>query len=199
MSTGFMKGVSSIGPEGWVELVAGQVYGDERHSGQRDDEKKYPRRYEVVYVDEHRILLRSTTDDEYRYERRSQFEDGLGNRWKLIEDANESDELQTLPSVSPLIAILRQQQTSYEQQQGREAQHKVDAFAEAIELLRSYQSTPVDWTAVNGIGEATAQSLQDSDIESDIDLQAASDEQLLAIDGVGEETLERLQKYASEG
>lgn len=53
-----------------------------------------------------------------------------------------------------------------------------------------------DWSEVSYIGEKTSERLNDAGFNSNFDIQQATDEELLAIDGLGEGGLTNLRQYS---
>lgn len=53
-----------------------------------------------------------------------------------------------------------------------------------------------DWSDVSGIGEQTNENLHDAGFVTALDIQRASDDELLDVDGLGETTVQRLREHA---
>jgi ERCC4-type nuclease len=128
-----------------VEPEVAQVYEHTRNN----------ERYQILYIDEQVVLLRSEDkrhDDEnsHRIERRVHF-----NRQV------ESDYLEYRP----------------------------DSDLDMIEF--SIQ----DWSEVGYIGEKTAESLHDEGYETNLDIQQATEAELLMVDGLGAKGLENLLAF----
>lgn len=173
--------------------AVGHVYGDARHATATDGETTYNRAYEVVYADADRLLLSETSSPEYRYEKRTQFETGIGQRWKLLEvtDTDASDDAG--PSASQLLSLARHLRDAFNDKNDPARAAAITQFLEIAE--RHAGLSEIDWTRVDGVGEQTAANLREHGFHTDADLLVAPDDSIRAVDGVGTKTLENLYEY----
>lgn len=181
------------------QITEGDIYGDERHSEQADTgELTYPRRYEVVYTDENRVLLRNTDQsDDYRHERIPGFLEGVTTRWTRLSEGD--GELESVPDFAAAIRLLKLKREEYAGKDSRKGSHVAEGITVAIDLLREMEPSPVEWTSVTGVGPKTADELEAAGIVTDIDAALASDDKLLDIPGVGEGTVENIRSEVTTG
>lgn len=174
----------------------GHVYGDERHASDSGTGPTYPERFQVVFIDSERVLLKNLDATDYRYERRDSFEDAIGTRWTLLdqEDVDESSRAD-VPEITPFVSMLEVKAESYRRSRTEASRLKAEAIEDAIQLLEDHRPTRIDWSEVDGIGEKTAEHLVDHGFSTDADLAVASDEQLREIPGIGEKNLANARKY----
>jgi len=192
------------------DIVEGQVYGDKRQANYDGDViEGYDERLRLVYVDDERVLLRSndTIDrgnhigrHHYRCEHRETFEKNAGaGRYQLLEEPTDPPRMPT-DGVSSTLTVLKRLQ-SMEQNEaqsggGRKSKHRLEAFTDAIEAISEMDPTSIDWSSINGVGNKTAENLNEAGFETDVDVQSASDEQLLDVGGVGSKNLENIKEVA---
>jgi len=93
--------MGEVGDDGSPLIAKGQIYGDERHSEFVDGEKVYHRQYEVVYQDDELLLLRDVDDGQHRSDPVTQFREGIGSRWALLESGQDDELLASLPDLAP--------------------------------------------------------------------------------------------------
>ena len=148
------------------DVREGEIYGDERHSHSGEDsERLYPVRYEVVYADENRVLLRDADGtDDYRHERIPEFLEGLGTRWTRLESGSGSTELTSVPDFDAALRVLKYKQARFTQRDSRKGDHMAEGIDEAISVLRDFEPQPIEWTSIPGIGPQTAEKIEDRGI-----------------------------------
>lgn len=173
--------------------AVGHIYGDARHTTTSNGEITYNRAYEVVYADADRLLLSETGSPEYRYEKRTQFVTGIGQRWELLEVTDTDAPDDTGPSASQLLSLARHLRDAFDHENNPERVVALDQFLE----LADHQAglTEIDWTRVDGVGKQTAANLREHGFHTDADLLVAPDDSIRAVDGVGKKTLENLYEY----
>lgn len=172
----------------------GLVYEDQRTGDRR----------QVVYADAHVVLVRDETDATTLQDRDA-FERALGNRYQVRPDARPR--LDGGP-----YDRLRRQLEEYEAREGRKPAHKAEALRETFDVFAVADpaapdpddgSTPdtdtvpdreIAFEAVPGIGEKTAGNLRTHGFVTECDLREATDEQLLGVAGIGEESLANLRE-----
>lgn len=188
-------------------LTPGQVYGDARHTTGDPDSATTPAdafsvTFELVFVDDDRVLLRARSGSDYRYERRDEFEAGIGSRWRLLTDPGEAKHTdQTLPDdthqLEPYLRLLRNRRANHEETNGERGRLLTQGIQQAIIALEHYDPTPCDFEAVDGIGPQTAANLRDAGFVTDADVDVARNDRLLNVDGIGEQTLANLTAFVA--
>jgi len=176
------------------QVHEGDVYGDERHAETNSGgERQYPVKYEVVFADDNRVLLRNVDrSDDYRHERIPQFLEGLGSRWTPLSRGEGN--LESVPDFNAALRLLELQRQQHEDNDTRKATHIAEGIDIAISLLRDMQPTRMEWTSIDGVGPETATNIEAAGIETDIDALVASDDTLLDIAGVGQTTVENIRR-----
>lgn len=185
--------LDKVGEDGAPLIAKGQIYGDERHSEFVDGEKVYHRQYEVVYQDDKLLLLRDVDDGQHRSDPVTQFREGIGSRWTLLESGQDDELLASLPDLAPVLAALERRREHYLEKSGQIAAHRAEAIKEALDIVSGYSPAPVEWDTIDGIGDETAANLVDAGVVSEADVRSASDEDLLTVDGIGTGTVERIR------
>lgn len=192
------------------EIVEGQVYGDSRHKEENGDGNvTYTEQLRLVYLDDERVVLRSnkTLDrgdqagrHHYRCEHRDVFEKNAAEgRYQLIEESANAPRMPTDGVASALTVLKRLQDEEKHQVQcgaGRKAKHRHEAFSEAVEAVANLDPTPIDWATVDGVGDKAAENLNEAGYETDVDVQSATDEELLDVGLIGQKNLENIKEVA---
>jgi DNA uptake protein ComE-like DNA-binding protein len=186
---------TTVDPEFNDPIQVGEIYGDERHSEINEGEEVYPRKYEVVFVDENRVFLRNLDGaDDYRHERVDQFSEGRGNRWKLI-DKGQVGMVSSIPETAPLIQVLKNKVNDYQEDTSRKTAHKAAALQEAIDIIKELRPDDIDWTEIDGVGEETAENIVEAGYKTAIDIRIATDDELQSVPGVGEKVIELMKAH----
>lgn len=165
----------------------------------------------VIYADSRTVLLRDERGSTTLLPRDS-FESDCGTRYRTRHDVDP-------PIEAGQYDALRRRLAEYEGQPGRKAKHKLDALTEALDLLGGVdeESVPTDtgdsngekrdgedggsdevevrFEDIDGIGPATAGRLRMQGFVTARDVRTASDEDVLAVSGVGPESLERIRAF----
>ncbi|WP_436924676.1 helix-hairpin-helix domain-containing protein [Halosimplex amylolyticum] len=158
---------------------------------------------QVIYTDEQVVLLRDEAGNTTLV-RRDTFDSELGTRYRPRPGAE-------MPSDAGQYDRLRERLAAYEREDGRKARHKADALRDALDILSSAESddgdeadddesdadreTEVPFEEVAGIGPTTAGKLRTAGYVTERDVRAASDDELLAVAGVGAENLANLREF----
>lgn len=164
------------------ELSIGHVYEDSR-----SDEELL-----VVYLDDDVALLRDR-DGNHRLEPRKPFEMNVGSgRYSFEPEAEPFGETGRLDRVLD-------RAEEYDEREGRKASHYAEALREAVAILSDEVSPddrePVDLEEVDGIGSKTASRLRSNGYRTRGDVREASDDELLAIGGMGDKNLDNLREH----
>lgn len=166
----------------------------------------------VIYADTRIVLLRDETGNTTLVSRDS-FGSDLGTRYRPRRDADP-------PIDAGQYDSLRGRLAEYESQPGRKAKHKADALVEALDLLPgtaesgpdpdgdgSREDDPdtdgegdddgaeVPFEEVTGIGPETARNLRTHGFVTAADVRGASDEEILAVQGVGPKNLANVRAF----
>lgn len=165
----------------------------------------------VIYADARTVLVRDETGSTTLLPRDS-FESDCGTRYRVRHDVDP-------PIEAGQYDALRRRLAEYERQPGRKAKHKVDALTEALDLLGGVAdvSIPVDaeeasgegtddgseevddpevpFEEIAGIGPETARRLRMQGFVTARDVRTAGDEDVLAVSGVGPESLARIREF----
>ena len=166
----------------------------------------------VIYVDGRTVLLRDERGSTTLLPRDS-FESDCGTRYRVRHDADP-------PIEAGQYDTLRRRLAEYEGQPGRKAKHKADALTEALDLLGGVADTPtptdagdpdgegadegesddeddaeVQFEEIVGIGPETAGRLRMQGFVTARDVRTAGDEEILAVSGVGPESLARIRAF----
>lgn len=187
------------------DITVGQVYGDARSK----EDGEYEEELRLVYEDDERVLLRSNKklthgrnsgSQHYRCEFRDIFEKHAAEgRYELLEDPDDPPLMPT-DGVGTALTVLKRLRSEAKHQVnnggGRKEKHRLEAFDEAVEAVANLDPTSIEWESVDGVGQKTAENLNEAGIETDVDVQSASDEQLLSIGGVGEKNLQNIKEEA---
>lgn len=188
------------------EITEGQVYGYSRH---KKDDGSYEEKFRLVYEDDERVVLRSNKTlsngnyegrHHYRCEHRETFEKNASEgMYELIEEPEDPPRMPTDGVASALTVLKRLQNEERHQVEcggGRKSEHRLEAFTEAVEAVTNLDPTNINWSTVDGVGNKTAENLNEAGFETDVDVQSASDEQLLEIGGVGQKNLSNIKEVA---
>lgn len=160
---------------------------------------------QVIYADSRVVLLRDKTNTTILLGRES-FESNLGSRYRpSTEDSDAINDGQ--------YGRLRDRLTEYEAEDGRKADHKVSALREALDLLGGSDGTGrtpdpagdrdanddsddgVPFGEIPGIGPETAGKLRVQGFVTATDIWSASDDEILAISGVGPSNLANIRDF----
>ena len=183
-----------------TEIQIGLVVEDQRTGDLR----------KVIYADGRTVLLRDERGSTTLLPRDS-FEADCGTRYRLRHDVDP-------PIDAGQYDRLRRRLAEYEDESGRKAKHKVDALTEALDLLGGVAdpSTALDTEAldgedgegrgeepepevrfeeIDGIGPETARRLRMQGLVTASDVRTASDEDVLAVPGVGPDSLARIRTF----
>lgn len=157
---------------------------------------------QVIYTDEQVVLLRDEAGNTTLV-RRDTFDAELGTRYRPRHGAE-------MPSDAGQYDRLRERLAAYEREDGRKAKHKADALRDALDILSGVEDdepdetddendadreTEVPFEEVPGIGPTTAGKLRTAGYVTERDVRAASDDELLAVAGLGPENLENLREF----
>lgn len=179
------------------DLVEGQVYVDARY-----DDIDHEEELTLIYIDEQIAVLRSSEDlnrqsgKRHRQMPRAAFEEQVGSgRLRKIRDAEEFD-----PNIklSEVLARAKRYRDYWNNAGGRKESHKAEAmheFVEELKEMRQRNGEEVEFEEISRVGETTAKNLRDAGFVTQRDIEAASDDDLLAVDGVGETSLENIREY----
>ncbi|WP_135363531.1 helix-hairpin-helix domain-containing protein [Halosimplex halophilum] len=174
------------------------------------EDRRTAERRQVIYTDAQVVLLRDESGGTTLV-RRDAFDAELGTRYRPRPGAEA-------PSDAGQYDRLRERLAAYEREEGRKARHKADALREALDLLAEPErdrddSDPdgsgdssgdapgpdtdpeVPFEAVPGIGPKTAGKLRTAGYVTESDVRGAADDALLAVAGLGRETLENLREF----
>lgn len=179
-----------------TEIQIGLVVEDQRTGDLR----------KVIYVDDRTTLLRDERGSTMLLPRDS-FESDCGTRYRVRHDVDPPIETGQYDS-------LRHRLAEYEGQPGRKAKHKADALTEALDLLGGAaddstapdgenvtdgddgsEEAEVQFEEIAGIGPETARRLRMQGFVTASDVRKASDEDVLAVSGVGPESLTRIRAF----
>ena len=176
----------------------GFVYGDERHANDGDG-PTYPEQFQIVFIDDNRVLMKNLKSADYRFEIRRPFDRAVGNRWTLLKtpDHDESDVMNT-PDIAPYVSLLNHQRDKHEQETTESAPNKVEALTNAINILKSHTPQEMDWAEVDGVGPKTAENLKARGFSTDADVSIATDTALLKVSGMGEKTVANLRDHIED-
>lgn len=163
----------------------------------------------TVYADSRVVLLRDEAGSTTLVTRDA-FETQLGTRYRPRPDA----ETAAADIDGGQYDALRECLAEYERREGRKAAHKVDALQEALDLFPGHATDEGDGDAaredteggesddrevpletVPGIGPETAGRLRVRGFVTEADFRAASDDELLAVSGLGPSTLDNLREF----
>ena len=155
---------------------------------------------QVIYADARIVLIRDEADATTLIPRRT-FETELGTRYQVRSTAD-------LHIDGGQYERLRARLAEYGEQDGRKARHKADALREALDLLEDTavdetesadeQEIEVAFEEIPGIGPKTASHLRRQGVVTVTDVDAASDEVLRSIPGVGPDVLEKIRAFVDE-
>ena len=159
---------------------------------------------QVIYTDARIVLIRDEADATTLIPRRT-FETELGTRYQVRPTAD-------LHIDGGQYEQLRARLAEYDEQDGRKARHKADALREALDLLASTTADEpegdddrtstadqeVAFEEIPGIGPKTAIHLRRQGVVTVADVDAASDEVLRSIPGVGPDALEKIRVFVDE-
>jgi hypothetical protein len=192
----------------------GQVYADARHqaSSSANGNNASTQAYIIRFVDENRVLMESQTDSgDYRYERREQFDNAVGSRWRRLKtEESDGDEApptgqDTSPEASldldELIKAYTQRRAVLSAGYTDSVDHPNSRRAELqliIKLLDSHPAPKITLTDVDGIGEETAAALTDAGLDTVAAVITVPISRLTDINGVGRVTAENLIEHAEE-
>lgn len=163
---------------------------------------------QVIYVDSRVVLLRDEANNTSLLPRES-FESNFGSRYRPSSDDDVAiDDGQ--------YGSLRDRLAEYEATDGRKADHKVAALREALDVVsgRRPASTNAEATAASdedaadgsdeeevpfeeipGIGPETAGKLRTQGFVTEADVRSASDDEILAVSGLGPSNLENIREF----
>lgn len=186
-------------------LAEKQVYGDERYrTSALDDDtpplERYERTYKIWALNEDRVCLRCREQpDEYRYDRREDFEANRGSRFKLLHRSPET-EASKYPTDLELDIIYTLLDEYADQIDGasRTASHKAEGLREFRDGLQRIDFDHVDWETIPNIGQDKAQTLYEAGIATPRDLFAADVDELTALSGIGQGTVNQLRQQYTE-
>lgn len=162
----------------------------------------------VLYTDSRVVLLRDETNSTTLLPRKS-FESNLGSRYRpSTEDGDAIDDGQ--------YGSLRDRLAEYEATDGRKADHKVAALQEALDVVSGSDETSPDpatvansaddgdddsaatdvpFDEIPGIGPETAGKLRTQGFVTEADVRSASDDEILAVSGVGPSNLANIRDF----
>ncbi len=157
----------------------------------------------LIYVDD-RVVLTRDEAGHTTLTPRANFEAKLGTRYRLRRNAD--------PAIDGgQYDALRDRLAAYEAEDGRKAAHKADALREALDVLAGQApddgeedgadsaaddaDPEVDFEEVPGIGPETAGKLRAQGFQTEGDVRTASDEDVLAVSGVGPSALANLREF----
>ncbi|QPV63046.1 helix-hairpin-helix domain-containing protein [Halosimplex litoreum] len=179
------------------------------------EDQRTAERRQVIYTDARVVLLRDESGGTTLV-RREGFDAELGTRYRPRPGAEA-------PSDAGQYDRLRERLAAYEGEEGRKAKHKADALREALDLLadasggdagsdsrdadeddadeggRSDDASDTDpevaFEDVPGIGPKTAGTLRTAGYVTESDVRGAADDALLAVAGLGPESLSNLREF----
>lgn len=163
-------------------LDDGQVYEDAR-TGEE---------LVLVFLSDDAALLQDDETGGHRLEQRSQFEANVGSGRYTLQSSTDT-------TTSSKLATLEQLHDRYDEQNGRKAEHKANALAEAIELIENngepddYET--IDYGAIDGIGSKAASALQANGFTTKGDIRGADDETIIQIPHMGEKNTSNLRGW----
>ena len=163
---------------------------------------------QVLYTDSRVVLLRDDADNTTLLPRES-FESSLGSRYRpSVEDGDGIDDGQ--------YGSLRDRLAEYEAMDGRKADHKAAALREALDVVSGRDETNSDpavvassadgtdndsadeevrFDEIPGIGPETDGKLRTQGFVTEADLRSASDDEILAVSGVGPSNLANIRDF----
>ena len=173
---------------------------------------------QVIYADSRIVLIRDETDATTLIPRRT-FETELGVRYRARPTAEAAPHID-----GGQYERLRARLAEYDARDGRKARHKADALREAIDLLagttadetesaddreteaeaeaeaetESEVEAEVPFEEIPGIGPKTASHLRRRGLVTIADVDAASDDVLRSIPGIGPDALAKIRAFAEE-
>jgi len=171
------------------------------------EDQRTAERRQVIYADARVVLLRDESGGTTLV-RRDSFDAELGTRYRPRPGAEP-------PSDAGQYDRLREHLAAYEGKEGRKAKHKADALREALDLLAEPSGgdadsgdaddgdsgtdtdPEVDFEAVPGIGPKTAGKLRTAGYVTESDVRGAADDALLAVAGLGPESLANLRDFVA--
>lgn len=164
------------------EIHTGQVYSDTRTGDL----------LMLVYLDQNVYLFR-TEEGNHRLGTRYELETTVGaGRFKLQPEAEPFGH-------TGHIRRVLQRADEYEEAGGRKGKHYADAMREAVAILTSTGAVDaheeVEFEAVDGVGQTTADALRANGYNTRKDVRQTSDEELLAVRGVGEGNLANIRNH----
>jgi predicted flap endonuclease-1-like 5' DNA nuclease len=162
----------------------------------------------VLYVDSHVVLLRDEANHTTLLPRDS-FESTFGSRYRPSTEGGDAiDDGQ--------YGRLRDRLAEYEATDGRKAAHKVAALREALDIVGGGDGTSPDpgadadgaddtdgdsadeeiaFDEITGIGPETAGKLRANGFVTEADVRSASDDEILAVSGVGPSNLANIREF----
>lgn len=161
---------------------------------------------QILYFDSRVVLLRDETNSTTLQSRES-FESNLGSRYR--PSTEESDAID-----DGRYGRLRDRLAEYEATDGRKAAHKVAALREALDIVSGEaERSPnaavaaerpddadddsaaedVPFSEIPGIGPETAGKLRIHGFVTEADVRSASDDEILAVSGVGPSNLTNIR------
>ncbi|QLH78546.1 helix-hairpin-helix domain-containing protein [Halosimplex rubrum] len=174
------------------------------------EDQRTAERRQVIYTDARVVLLRDESGGTTLV-RRDAFDAELGTRYRPRPGAET-------PSDAGQYDRLRERLAAYERAEGRKAKHKADALREALDLLAAPSDGDADggsgdtddgdpeesggdtdpevpFEEVSGIGPKTAGKLRTAGYVTESDVRGAADDALLAVAGLGPESLSSLREF----
>jgi|GEM_PF-1735445 len=169
------------------------------------EDQRTAERRQVIYTDAQVVLLRDESGGTTLV-RREGFDAELGTRYRPRPGAET-------PSDAGQYDRLRERLAAYEREEGRKAKHKADALREALDLLaapdgeddepddgaqsgtETADDPEIPFEEVRGIGPKTAGKLRTAGYVTESDVRGADDDALLAVAGLGPETLATLREF----
>ncbi|QLH83446.1 helix-hairpin-helix domain-containing protein [Halosimplex pelagicum] len=179
------------------------------------EDQRTAERRQVIYTDARVVLLRDESGGTTLV-RRDSFDAELGTRYRPRPGAEA-------PSDAGQYDRLREHLAAYERDEGRKAKHKADALREALDLLAepnsgdaggtsgdsdggdaddgdaggsaTHADPEVPFEEVPGIGPKTAGKLRTAGYVTESDVRGAADDALLAVAGLGPESLSNLREF----
>jgi len=173
------------------------------------EDQRTTERRQVIYTDAQVVLLRDESGGTTLV-RRDAFDAELETRYRPRPGAET-------PSDAGQYARLRERLAAYEREDGRKAEHKADALREALDLLADPDADSdgsdgdaddaesggngtdtdpeVPFEEVTGIGPKTAGKLRTAGYVTESDVRGAADDALLAVAGLGPESLSNLREF----
>ena len=190
-SSGIDPRIDRISP---AELAEGDQFRDERTDTI----------YELVYLDDERVLLRSdeqgqrTNNLRYLCETLDTFcKEAADGCYERVDTAG-TGKLRPDEDTLPAIAALKRLREEYSEKTDEDTEAAFVALSEAIRRLQHGSVDEEDWTTVDLIGEVTSENLHDAGVVTKEDARAADDELLLNVDGMGEQSLSNLRDYIDD-